>query len=200
MKTIKANNYDQVLKELEAMGAGKDSVKNEINECDSKMYHIVGVRIEMGEGLRNKAHFRVMKYHRRGYEKAMRSSYTLGFYKMILLHDPNLKEGESAEVIEPKKQESQEDVEKRIQAEVDRRVQAQLKAREEAEAKAESEKEQNGEFGQAEPIESGMGEDYWGKTVEDMKNFANDEGIDITGLKKKDDIKGAILAYLAEKK
>lgn len=206
MKTLKANNYPQVLKELEALGADEGVVKNEIKECDKGHFHVVAVRIEQTSGIKNKAYFNIKKFHRAGYEKFMKGFVALGLSKVILLHDPTVKNGEDSETIEPVKTETPEEVEKRIQAEVDKRVKAQMEAKEKSNPNpngegSESKNDVSDDTGSdSDPIESQMGEDYWGQTIDDMKKFAKDNDIDLTGLKKKDDIKSAILAWLEDQK
>lgn len=198
MKTLKANNFDQVVKELEALGADKGVVKNEIKECDKGHFHVIAVKIIQTGGIKNKAHFSIKKYHRNGYEKFMKGFGVLGFNKVILLHDPTVKDGKDSIEIKPDTTPSPEEVEKRIQAEVDKRVKAQMEANKKKNVENDT-KEYSTDEGD-DTIEDKISEDYWGKTIDDMKDFAKDNEIDLTGLKKKDDIKGAILAWLEDKK
>lgn len=190
---MKANNYDQVVKELEVLGFSKDAVKNEIKECDKGHFHVITVRIEQGVGMKNKGFLVVNRYHKAGYDKIMKGFVALGYHKVILLHDPTVKNGEDSKKIFPKKVESQEDIQKRIDAEVERRVQLRMEALEKKNPVSKNVEDDNGGSEGDSDIEGIIG-----KTIAEMTEFAKFKEIDLTGLKKFDDIKGAIVESLKD--
>ena len=92
MKQLKANNYNQALKEVTALDPSLvEALKEgEINECDRKLYHIMTVTIESRAGqIKNDVNTNIVKLHKHGFERLAKNYVFQGISKLVVLHDPS---------------------------------------------------------------------------------------------------------------
>lgn len=196
MKTIKPNNFDQALKEVE--GLDKDQavkVKKAINIVDRKFNHVIGVKIMDRPGqVKNDTQIQTMILSDDKLKKLNKNFKFHGFAKLIILHDASQDTEDEMPVIH-------------IQAEA--KIEAKVKA--ELEAKHKAEMDELRAKLKAEAIADqktfkGSGNDHvdvlvkykteLDATVDELKEYAKDNDIDLSGLKNKADIQLAIGTWL----
>lgn len=107
MSTIKANNYSQASKELEAIEKGLSaSISEDVKAGNENHFNVVMVqRINDAVNERYLTKLVPQTFSSEGYEKVKKQFKYLGYTKIILLHDPTLKEEVKQPVVEPTKEE-----------------------------------------------------------------------------------------------
>ena len=200
MKKLKANNYPQASKEIKSMDeslVGK--LQEEINHDDRKHYHAVMVKIEDRPGqAKNKVSFFVQQYNERAFEKAKKNVAFLGFTKIIVLHDPTQLEDEEEEVKQPLHvvQKTEAEIRKELQAEFDEKLKTKMEEALKGQSENNDQKEDQGngsDKGSENPTPQDFVKDM---TIDAMKEFAKTNEIDVTGLKKADEFKAALISFL----
>lgn len=191
MKTLKVSNYQQALKEINALDSEKAGIiKEEINFDDRNHYHVAMVRITDRPGqAKNDVSVNVQMFHESGFQKLEKNFQILGFNKLIVVHDPNqnpVEETQTApQTTPPATTKTPEEIEAEIEAKANAKADELFNARL---AKMEAEKGTHDEAVK------------FGETIAEMKAFAELNKIDLSGLKKSEDIKTAIETWLAEQK
>lgn len=200
MKTLKVSNYQQALKEINALDSTKAGIiKEEINFDDRNHYHVAMVRITDRPGqAKNDVSVNVQMFHESGFQKLEKNFQILGFNKLIVVHDPNqnpVEETQTApQTTPPATTKTPEEIEAEIEAKANAKADELFNARL---AKMEAEK---GTEGQGTPPATTDEAVKFGETIAEMKSFAELNKIDLSGLKKSEDIKTAIETWLAEQK
>lgn len=94
MSTIKANNHSQACKELEAIEQGLSSkISSEVKEGNKNHFNVILVqRINDSVNERYITKLVPQAFSAEGYEKVKKQFQYLGYSKVVLLHDPNMKE------------------------------------------------------------------------------------------------------------
>jgi len=203
MKTLKVSNYQQALKEINALDSEKAGIiKEEINFEDRNHYHVAMVRITDRPGqAKNDVSVNVQMFHESGFQKLEKNFQILGFNKLIVVHDPNQNPVEETQTAPqsgttdtpPAITKTPEEIEAEIEAKANAKADELFNARL---AKMEAEK---GTQGQGTPPATDEAVKF-GETIAEMKAFAESNKIDLSGLKKSEDIKTAIETWLAEQK
>lgn len=218
MKTSKANNLQQALKELEAIdGLKKETIEKfngEVREADRKKYHVILVK-KIHDAAKQRYLVSIVRqqYGKRSWEKVKNSVVQLGFHKAILLHDPSQLKEEDAPTLTTKEQlEIDADVKKQLEEKHAKEV-AELKAQL-AEAKKNekaNEKNANGSDG-SDNNKNATGDgsgDKGGDIVgsidikeakkAEIEKFAEDNGIDFGDKHLVDDIREIVAKWLDAK-
>lgn len=196
MKKLKANNYSQASKEIESMDESLvQKLNEEINHDDRKHYHVAMVKIQDRPGqAKNKVSFFIQQYNERAFEKAKKNIAFLGFNKMVVLHDPSqLEEEEETFVPKHVAQKTESEIRKELQAEFDEKLQAKLD--EALKTKTDQQVPTNEGQGTEEPTPEEIVKDL---TIDQMKEFAKTNNIDVVGLKKAGEFKSALINFLTQ--
>lgn len=224
MKTVKANNFEKAIAELE--GFSKDyvgTIKEAIPADNSKHFNAIMVKVIDNPGSpNNTVKVDVICLDKGRFERMKKNFAFHGYSKMIVLHDPSLVEppietdGIPSHIKAKAQAEAKAEMEAEIEAKAQAKFEAKLKEFEEAKAKAEAEKgkgekvettEVDSQKPQPEGLEGGEGDQGGEKissegidqlTVDQLKEYAKDNEIDLTGLKVKDEIKGAVMAWIED--
>jgi len=202
MKTFKASNFDQALKEINSLDPTVSGIiKEEINYDDRNHFHVAMVRITDRPGeAKNEVSVNVQAFHPEGFAKLEKNYSFLGWNKLVIIHDP--KQNPVEETIAPKSGSIEPPVVTKTQEEIDAEIDA--KANELFEARmAKIEAEKAGSI--APPLVPVLDADqqleFFGEAgIDALKQYAKDNEIDLTGLKLKDEIKSAILAWYEDQK
>lgn len=205
MKTFKASNYAQALKEIQSLDSEKAGiVKEEINFEDRAHYHVAMVRITDRPGeAKNEVSVNVQMFHEAGFRKLEKSFPFLGWNKLIVIHDP--KRNPVEETIAPEAGSVAPTVITKTQEEIEAEIEAkaETKANELFEARMAKMKETETNIGsgsvapaQGNKLDTDQQLEFFGSaTVDQLKEYAKDNEIDLSGLKVKEDIKATILAW-----
>lgn len=91
MTFVKANNYDQAVKELATQDEKLVSqIPDKIDSAEKEMFHVITVKVNDRPGqAKNEVVQNVQKYHQVGFDKLKKNFLILGFATLIVLHDPN---------------------------------------------------------------------------------------------------------------
>lgn len=190
MKKIQANNVDQAKKELGELD--KDLLKKlnvEISANEKHYFHVILVTIfPRLNSPKNDVRFNVHQFNKRAFAKIEKNFVAQGFNKLIILHDPtNVEEEETVVVPKHVQMKTEEEIRKELQKEFDEKLKAKTQ-----EALDEYKKEQK----VINEIEKETVIDLTKATSEEMQKFAQDNKIDLTGLKNKDEYRVAINTWL----
>lgn len=227
MKTLQANNLDQAIKELSQIDPElAKQVKPEVRECDRGYYHAILVRIEPKENqVKNKVLITQQIYNKPAFEQAKKSNILLGISSMIVLHDPSLEDvKEPVYLARHEVSDIKAKVEKELKEKMEKEYNEKLNAAlAEAKAGKMDVKDAETEKGQEDPGDQGpvnQGPDgtqtdgdgdplaeikQFAKELEEgtglpqMHGFAKDHEIDVTGLKTKEEVKGALSEWIKDK-
>lgn len=98
---MKANNYQQACKELDAIEAGLSSqISEEVKEGNKGHFNVVMVqRINDSTNERYLTKLIPQAFSESGYDKVKKQFPFLGYSKIVLLHDPTLKVKEVKEEV-----------------------------------------------------------------------------------------------------
>jgi hypothetical protein len=203
MKTFKASNYAQALKEIHSLDSEKaEIIKEEINFEDRNHYHVAMVRITDRPGeAKNEVSVNIQLFHEAGFRKLEKNFPFLGWNKLVVIHDPNqnpIEETiapEAGSVAPPVITKTQEEIEAEIEAKADAKANELFEARI---AKIEADKAKAGSVAptKGNKLDTDQQLEFFGSaTVDQLKEYAKDNEIDLSGLKVKEDIKATILAW-----
>ena len=208
MKTIKANNFESAIAELKAFSKGAEkSIKEAIPANNKDHFNVIMVKIIDQPGKpQNVVQSTVVCYDKQRFERVKKNFAFHGYSKMIVLHDPTkMKDQKKVDEIPSHiKAKSMAELKAEMEAEIEKKAQAKFEAKmkefNEAKAKAEAESKDGEEVKTTEPDSEG-GEKIDGSgldelTVVQLKEYASDNQIDLKGLKTKDEIKGAVQAWI----
>lgn len=200
-KTFKANNYSQAVKEVEALDKDQaNRIKEEIKFSDRKHHHVVGVKISDRPGqAKNDVRVQTIILNDDKFNKLKKNFAFLGFAKIILLHDASQVEDDGSE--ETLHVHDKQAIEARIKKELEAKhekekqeLRDQLKQQAIDNKTNDDETEGDGNEGGSEipnPFEKG-------DTIDAMKEFAEENDIDLSGLKLKDEIKATLTTWFNE--
>ena len=204
MKTLKVSNYQQALNEINALDSAKAGiVKEDIKFDDRNHYHVALVRITDRPGqAKNDVSVNIQMFHQAGFEKLEKNFQILGFNKLIVVHDPTQNPVEETQTAPqsgtndtpPATTKTPEEIEAEIEAKANAKADELFNARM---AKMEAEK---GKQGEGTPPATTDEPVKIGETIAEMKAFAELNKIDLSGLRKAEDIKTAIETWLSEEK
>lgn len=195
MKKIQANNFDQAVKEVKALDETQVSrVVEHIKENESKHFHVLMVQIIDRPGQpKNQVKITSQIFNKVAFEKLQKNFKFLGYNKLIVVHNPSNKIGEAIEVESKGSQMTQEE----INAEIEKR--AQEKADEIIKEKLANEGQNVPDVTNVQEAGKSVPNPFDnGDTIEAMKAFAKANGIDLSGLKSKDEIKATLFTWKKE--
>lgn len=197
MKTSKANNYDQAVKELKELSKKQaNSISKTVRHEDRKHYHAICVRITMIEGsAKNKVTTNVVQLHEHGFKRLAKHYLSQGINKVILLHDPTQLDEKEVKHLPTHKKESIEakirrELKEKHEAEIKKAVSEGIDKAKEEEAKELSEKaeatsDETGDANGASKTKEELEDEYnfvISDGVKDDKiSFADANGINLTG-------------------
>lgn len=94
MKMLKANNYEQALKEVKAFDEKlAEQLSSEIKEQDSSAYNVVLLsKVNDTVNERYITSLFVQTYNKRAVKKILENYMFLGYKKAVILHDPTVEE------------------------------------------------------------------------------------------------------------
>lgn len=214
MKKFKTNKFQQANNEIEALDKGLSvNIPTEISEKEKGHYHVALVKIKDRPGeVKNEVKVSVQTFSKISFLKLERNFKFLGYTKIIIVHDPNAvseladnqDEDEDKKVINltntpPAKTEAE------IEAEIEKR--ANEKANEilktqQAGQQASTTTQNDGSESLDDKGDNSSDEEKkeietpdFGSTVEQMKEFAEKNDVDLTGLRKKDEIQTALTSW-----
>jgi hypothetical protein len=195
MKTFKANNYDQAVKEIDALDKSKTEViKEDIRFEDRKHFHVAMVRITDRPGeAKNDVSVNVQMFHDQGFVKLQKSFSFLGWNKLVVVHDPRQNEIEATNptIEKDSAMKTPAEIEAEIEAKAEKMFQEKL-AKMEA-GKKTSDSTKSGDV--PEVGKDSQMEFFASSTVDQLKEYAKTNEIDLSGLKAKEDIKLAIVTW-----
>ncbi len=210
MEMIKANRFEQAVAEMESLDVNQlKKLNEEIDVKDSKHYHVALITIVTREGqAKNSVKVNIQKFHEAGFKKLEKNFKFYGFTKLIVLHDPTITmesvEKEETKTIDLKpsmtEQEMEAEIEKRAQEKFDAHLES-IKINTEGNEgngnddgdEQDDSKKKKETFGNTAPNPFENGD-----TVKAMKEFAEKNGIDLTGLRIQGDIKSALITWQNE--
>ena len=187
MKKLKSNRYEKAVNEIKNLDENLSSkIVEEIKESDKDHFHVATIKISDRPGqVKNDVSVVTQKLNQIQFDKLQKNFQFLGFNKLILSHDPRLNVEKEFKIVPPVK--TQDEIDAEIEAEVEARVKARLEAQEGKEEK--------------DPVKTqDENSNVYGKTSKEMKAFAETNEIDIVGLIKKEEIEGAIVAWIEAQK
>lgn len=217
---LKPSNLKQANKELEAFGEDVLKQIETINEQDRKRYAVVLLRIVIRpDQVKNDVQMNVQYFTEAGYEKIKDRFQMLGYTKLVLLHDPTkmdedftvkaehevktekaLKEKIKSELL----QEQEEEIEKRVAERLEALKQTKADSEEETktEAKADAKIEvAKGNSDKDAPVDTDNVLDVIERgTVKDLRKFASNNEIDLSGQTAKDDILNTVRTWNEEQR
>ena len=199
MKTIKANNYSQAVKEMESLDKDQVAkVNKEINFCDRKHNHVVAVKVSDRPGeVKNEVSVNTIIVNDDKLKKLNKNFKFLGFTKLIILHDASQYEEDETPVLHVH---DKQGIEAKIKAELEAKNKAEIDAlRQKFEAdviEAKKVQPQAGKEPEINVLEVYANE--LDKTVDELKAFATANEIDLTGLKAKEAIQLAIGTWMLD--
>lgn len=207
MNKIKANNYQQAFKEIEAIDKEvAKALPQEINEND-RGHYVVALVKQQDNPVKKKydVTINIQQYDERGFDKAKKGLAFLGFDKIVILHNP---EEVTAQANAPQTPapatpatptETVEQIEARIKAELEKKYAGYVPApATPAHALASKDTTATGTEN-AGTETSPKTVDLKEYTVAQLETFAKENEIDIKGLTKKDDIFNALTAWQEDK-
>lgn len=102
MKTLKASNLNQAVKELNKIDKSLiEKVDENVKDANKAHYHVILVKVKDRPGqAKNKVTVIVQTYNKAGFEKIKKNFVFQGFSSVVLLHDPSTL---SAEELAPTK-------------------------------------------------------------------------------------------------
>jgi hypothetical protein len=194
MKTFKANNYDQAVKEIDALDKSKTEViKEDIRFEDRKNFHVAMVRITDRPGeAKNDVSVNVQMFHDQGFVKLQKSFSFLGWNKLVVVHDPRQNE------IEATNPTIEKDSAMKTPAEIEAEIEAPKKCFKKSWQKWKRGKKTSDSTKSGDVPEVGKDsqmEFFASSTVDQLKEYAKTNEIDLSGLKAKEDIKLAIVTW-----
>lgn len=196
MKTIKANNFDQALKEIEGLDkdqAGK--VKEAIKVCDRKHNHVIGVKILDRPGqAKNDVEIQTLILTDDKFKKLNKNPKFHGFAKLIVLHDASQDEGTETPILDIQ---DEAKIEAKVKAELEAKHQKEMdELRAKLKAEAIEDQKKSKPDGNADVDVLVKFKTELDATVDELKEYAKDNEIDLSGLKNKSDIQLAIGTWL----
>ena len=195
MKTIKANNYSQAIKEVEALDKELSlKVKEEIKYSDRKHNHVVAIKISDRPGeAKNEVTANTIIVNDDKLAKLKRNFKFLGFAKIIVLHDATQIEVDETPVLHLHDKQS---IEAKVKADLESKHKAEMdELRKKYEQDALEDKSNTNDDNDDVLVKYA---DELDATVGQLKEYANDNDIDLTGLKNKEDIQLAIGTWLSD--
>lgn len=139
MKSLKANNYEKAVLELNEVDSGLgNQISEEVKAQDASSFHVALVRITDRPGeAKNDVNVQVQHYSEQGFEKLEKNYTFMSINKIVLVHDPrkNVQELKPGEVVNVEKGKDG-GTPTPTQAEIDAKIeeQANLKAEQKFEA------------------------------------------------------------------
>jgi len=206
MSKIKTNRFQQAIVELSELDKNQlKKINEEIDAKDSKYYHVAMITIITREGqAKNDVKLNVGKFHEQGFKKLEKNFVFFGYTKLIILHDPNLPtEGveETKETINVDSTKKPSMTEAEMEAEIERRANekanAQIEALKVSDATTDVDDTEIEET--KEEIDNSKNVPYPfkdGQTAKVMEAFAKEHNIDLSGLRKVDEIKAVLLTWI----
>jgi ribosomal protein S10 len=196
MKTIKPNNFGQALKEVEGLDkdqAGK--VKKAINASDRKHNHVIGVKIMDRPGqVKNDTQIQTMILTDDKLKKLNKNFKFHGFAKLIILHDASQDTEDETPVLHIQ---TESKIEAKIKAELEAKHKAEMDdLRAKLKAEAIQDQKETKDAGNDDVDVLVKFETELDSTVDELKEYAKDNEIDLSGLKNKADIQLAIGTWL----
>lgn len=206
MNKIKANNYQQAFKEIDAIDKEvAKALPQEINEND-RGHYVVALVKQQDNPVKKKydVTINIQQYDERGFAKAEKGLAFLGFDKMVILHNPEEVTAQAqpttpAPATPATPTETAEQIEARLKAEFEKKYAGYVPApATPAPAPATEDTTATG------TENAGTGTDpktvnLKEYTVAQLETFAKENEIDIKGLTKKDDIFNALTAWQEDK-
>lgn len=206
MNKIKANNYQQAFKEIDAIDKEvAKALPQEINEND-RGHYVVALVKQQDNPVKKKydVTINIQQYDERGFAKAEKGLAFLGFDKMVILHNPEEVTAQAqpttpAPATPATPTETAEQIEARLKAEFEKKYAGYVPApATPAPAAATEDTTATG------TENAGTGTDpktvnLKEYTVAQLETFAKENEIDIKGLTKKDDIFNALTAWQEDK-
>lgn len=206
MSKIKTNRFQQAIVELSELDKNQlQKLNEEIDIKDSKHYHVAMVTIITREGqAKNDVRVSVGKFHEQGFKKLEKNFIFFGYTKLIILHDPN----SPIEGVEETKETTIENVSsKPLMTEAEMEAEIERRANEKAteiigSLGSEETKNDSGDLlVEGKEIDNSKNVPYpfeKGQTAEIMKAFAKEHDIELSGLRKVDEIKAVLLTWYNE--
>jgi hypothetical protein len=203
MKTVKANKFEKAIKELMAFSKDLEGVIGEdIPVANSNHYNAIMIKVIDNPGSpKNIVKADVMTFDKIRFERMLKKFPFHGFSKMIVLHDPSLNPKSDSPIVPGHvKSQTEAEIRKELEAEFDERLEAKIKEKMDAmmELKAKGAKKEDEDGEGSEGGEKISSDDIEKLTVDELKQYAKDNEIDLTGLKVKEDIKGAVMAWIED--
>lgn len=206
MNKIKANNYQQAFKEIDAIDKEvAKALPQEINEND-RGHYVVALVKQQDNPVKKKydVTINIQQYDERGFAKAEKGLAFLGFDKMVILHNPEEVTAQAqpttpAPATPATPTETAEQIEARLKAEFEKKYAGYVPApATPAPAPATEDTTATG------TENAGTGTDpktvnLKEYTVAQLETFAKENEIDIKGLTKKEDIFNALTAWQEDK-
>jgi hypothetical protein len=193
MSQIKANNYQKAFEELKVLDPETAMTLKETIAFDDRFhFHVAMVRISDRPGeAKNEVSVNVQQFHEPGFEKVSKSFRFLGFNNLIVVHDPknhvdDIPEPTAILPVSTIVLKTQADIESEIEEKAEARAEVLLQAKLASMKVVVDEIEVKKAFNLDEL-------DFF-----QLKEFAEANEIDLSGLKKKEDVKEAISTWLAE--
>jgi len=197
MKQLQANNYSNAQKELEAIEKGLGGkVSEQVSPNDSKHYHVALVRIfdKPGEA-KNEVSVVLQKYHKEAFEKLEKNFMFQGIHKLVIVHDPTKEIAEAQGQQPTASTGTQTKTAEEIEAEIKAGIEAGISAR------LELIKNDSGTAGEGAGTQTKTAEELRFDTlvtegkVDELKAYATEKEIDLTGVTDKKSIVLAITAW-----
>jgi len=202
MKKFNANRHQLAVTEMEQLDKSQvDKIKEEINFDDRNHYHVAMVKITDRPGeAKNDVSVVVQHFNEQGFEKIKKNFAFLGWNKLIVVHDPSQNPKEETTPIAPVQttettsNAGTQMTTEEIEAEIERRANEKaLKIVEDS--KTNDDDQSNAGTGLDKDQDNDNVPFHFGETVKEMEDFAKANGIDLSGLRKKDEIKAVILTW-----
>lgn len=206
MNKIKANNYQQAFKEIEAIDKEvAKALPQEINEND-RGHYVVALVKQQDNPVKKKydVTINIQQYDERGFAKAEKGLAFLGFDKIVILHNPEEVTAQAqpttpAPATPATPTETAEQIEARLKAEFEKKYAGYVPAPATpapAPATEDTTATSTENAGTGTDPKTVNLKEY---TVAQLETFAKENEIDIKGLTKKDDIFNALTAWQEDK-
>lgn len=201
MKKVKSNRYEQAVSEIQSLDKDQVSRLNEeIKFEDRNHYHVAMVKITDRPGeAKNDVSVVVQMFNEPGFKKIEKNFKFLGWSKIAIVHDPKLNKEEdlieTGTTTAPTQSMTPEEMEAEIERRSEEKANQKVKDLEEGGKKTES--VETGDQGSQEATKA-KNPFANGETIGAMKEFAEQNGIDLSGLKLQADIKNALEVWKNE--
>lgn len=186
MKPLKANNYNQAVKELSNLDKRQaKKLKDVIDHKNRKYYHVIAVTIIPNPGeAKNTIKTNIHKLHPRSFEKFEKNHGLVNVNRIIILHDPTLLEEEEVKILPKHEKES---IEAKIRREMKVQHDAELSEKIAKGVAKALEKKENESENEIDDNDVQWLKDYNEAIEKDLKadllGFADKYKIDMTGAK-----------------